>query len=275
MRRAILAALAVAALRAQTVEIYSEFHRLDPFGEVVPADRGAVTREILSPAVLPNGFVSFHVAVSVPPKESYLLYVATNPNDACRVALYKEHFTRMHEGWAPDRLTELQRLPDFGAMPDPDDGIEGQTTRLYLLDIWVPPDAGPGRFRVEVQLKMGDWTVRPMEVRVLRGSVPPLPAARSIERPWPLPLIESNSDAAAWQAWGGWFAGTPPPDAGHASRLADIIRRNALEDAALAGAADAGNWLARLLALFPAGPVFGSERYLKLRDAIYARFSER
>ena len=160
---------------AQSIEIYSEFQRPDPFGGIVRADRATRPREILSPAVPRNGHASFHIAVSVPGKESYLLYVATNPLDACRVTVYKEHFVRTPDGWIPDRLTELHRLPDFGAMPDPDDGIEEQNTRVYLLDLWIPPDTRPGRFRLEVQLKVAGWSIRPLEVRVVEARVPDLP----------------------------------------------------------------------------------------------------
>ena len=173
MKRVLLLVLFAAGAQAQTVEIYSEFTRIDPYGSVVAPDKGRVPpREILSPPVVRNAFASFHVAVSVPAKESYLLYVVTNPIDACTVYMYKEHFVRTRHGWIPDTLTELHRLPDFGVMPDPDENIEGQTTRLYLLDLWIPPDSKPGRFRVEVQLKVGDWTIRPLEVRVLSGRVP-------------------------------------------------------------------------------------------------------
>ena len=42
-------------------------------------------------------------------------------------------------------------------MPDPDEDIPGQNTRVYLLDVWIPPDADPGRFRLEAQLKVGYW----------------------------------------------------------------------------------------------------------------------
>ena len=55
-----------AAGTAQTVEIYSEFQRPDPFGGIVEPDRAWKPREILSPAVSRNGFASFHIAVSVP-----------------------------------------------------------------------------------------------------------------------------------------------------------------------------------------------------------------
>src|SRR5438093_1305183 len=141
-------ALAGWLLPAQSLEIYSEFQRVDPFGRIVAADRAETPREILSPAVARNGFASFHVAVSVPPPANYFLYVVTNPVSACRIALYKEHFVKIKGGWVPDALTEVRRLPDFGAVPDPDEQIPGQNTRVYLLDVWIPPDAGAGRFRL-------------------------------------------------------------------------------------------------------------------------------
>src|SRR4051794_9425037 len=99
--------LTATAGAAQTVEIYSEFQRPDPFGGIVGVDRGWKPREILSPAVVRNGFASFHIAVTIPAKESYFLYVVPNPITACRVALYKEHFVKTRSGWIPDRLTEL------------------------------------------------------------------------------------------------------------------------------------------------------------------------
>src|SRR6266567_2059539 len=109
--------------RGQSVDIYPEFRRVDPFGAVVTADRGITAREILSPAVARNAFASFHIAVSVPAKESYLLYVATNPPNACRVALYREHFTKTSQGWIPDALTEVRvaeaRVPDIPATSRP------------------------------------------------------------------------------------------------------------------------------------------------------------
>src|SRR5437660_10060473 len=92
-------ALAGCLLHAQSLEIYSEFQRFDPFGKVVAADRAETPREILSPAVARNGFASFHVVVSVPPESNYFLYIVTNPVDACRVALYKERFIKTSNGW--------------------------------------------------------------------------------------------------------------------------------------------------------------------------------
>ena len=270
-----MAALAMAA-SAQTVDIYSEFHRLDPFGGVVAADRGAITREILSPGVARNGYASFHIAVSVPAKESYLLYVATNPITACRVDLYREHFVRTADGWVPDKLVEVHRLPDFGTMPDPDENIEGQTTRLYLLDLWIPPNADVARFRLEVQVKVADWIIRPMEVRVLPARIPDIAAAPEGTAP-ALPPPEAASDGAAIAAFADHLAGVPPRSFCRPQTLREVIRRNAVQDMALGrmlhpwGTGPEG--LARnaaMLWLFPR--ILGSEWYLRVRDYVNSQF---
>jgi hypothetical protein len=274
-RLTLLAAMA-GTLAAQSVDIYSEFSRVDPFGEIVPADRGDGPREILSPAVARNAWASFHVVISAPPKTTYLLYVVTNPLNACRVELYKEHFEKTPAGWAPDRLTELTRLPDFGVIPDPDDGVDGQSTRAYLLDLWIPANANVARFRLEVQLKVGTWVVRPMEVRVIAPRVPDL---RVATEPVPLPPVSSGADAAALG-----LLGALPDEKGHAyptpESVRAIIRRNAMQDVALAGRLDpavAGpealrqRWEA-LKSASGDGAIplpTGAERYLRLRDWIY------
>ena len=261
------------AAHAQSVDIYPEFRRVDPFGAVVAADRGLVPREILSPAVPRNAHASFHVVVSVPPKESYLLYVATNPLNACRVSLYREHFTRTSHGWIPETLTEVTQLPDFGVAPDPDDGIEGQNTRLYLLDLWVPPDSNPGRFRLEVQLKVGEWIVRPMELRVVEAWVPEIPAA---SRPAVLPAVEQGSDAAALGALREYESGVSPRVAARPATLREIVYRNAAQDMMLAGLLDREiggkeaierRALELLRSNYAGGlSVYGAEWYLRLRD---------
>jgi len=275
LRLLCLAAVAMGA-RAQTVDIYSEFSRVDPFGQVVAADRGWHRREVLSPAVARNSFAAFHVVVSVPENESYLLYVGTNPLDACRVSLYKEHFILTAGGWIPDRLSEVHRLPDFGTMPDPDDGIRGQTTRVYLLEVWIPPDAPVRRFRLEVQLKVAYWDVRPMEVRVLAARVPEIPQNDG----GPLPPIEASADVAAAQPLMQYLAGATQWTMDRPLTVRGIIRRNAVQDMALAGTMDvraAGpEALARRaldlvwgnLQLVPR--VLGAEWYLRLRDFLFA-----
>ena len=277
LRAGLLAILLETAAGAQSVEILSEFHRLDPFGGVVAGDRGLYTREILSPAVARNGFASFHVAVSAPPKESYLLYVATNPPTACRVDLYKEHFVKTRDGWIPDSLTPVNRLPDFGAMPDPDDGVEGQTTRMYLLDLWIPPNADVARFRLEVQLKVADWTVRPIEVRVLSARIPDIAAAPEGRRP-ALPPVEAGADAAAIGAFADYLAGAPARSYGPPGTVREIIRRNAIQDMALAASVRSRSpgpeAMARsAIEMWSFPRMLGAEWYLRVRDFIFGQFT--
>lgn len=235
---------------------------------MVAQDRAWKPREILSPAVVRNGFASFHVAVTIPPKESYFLYVVPNPVTACRVSLYKEHFVKTKSGWIPDRLTEIERLPDFGVMPDPDDGVEGQTTRVYLVDLWLPPNADVARFRLEVQLKVADWTVRPMELRVMPARVPDLPAGPD----GPLPDIEWGADAAAAAVLSRYLSGAPltMPPPGLTARA--MFRRNAIQDVALA--ADRRALAQRALDLFRVNTMFaprvlGAEWWLRVRDWLF------
>jgi hypothetical protein len=269
----ILLALAASLLPAQSLEVYSEFQRVDPFGRIVAADRAEAPREILSPAVARNGFASFHVAVSVPPQTNYLLYVVSNPVNACRVSLYREHFARTKDGWVPDPLSEVRRLPDFGAVPDPDERISGQNTRLYLLDIWIPPDAVAGRFRLEVQLKVGYFLVKPLEIRVLDARIPDLTPPLKVGGPGSLPGIEEPADASAAATLAQYIAGELAPPDDHPVTVRGIIRRNAVQDMALA----------RLLDRNKAGPdkmkerwstltglrPLGAERYLRIRDFVY------
>ena len=263
----LIGALAATALHAQSLEIYSEFQRVDPFGSIVAVDRAEHPREILSPAAARNGYASFHVVVSVPPNTNYLLYVVTNPLDACRVALYKEHFVKTGSGWIPDALTEVHQLPDFGAMPDPDEDIPGQNTRVYLLDVWVPPDASPGRFRLEAQLKVGYWIVRPMEVRVISARVPDRSAGREPGRAAPLPRVEESADAAATAVLNAYMSGAFNPMPAKPLTVRDIIRRNAIQDMALAGSPEA---LEQLRKGLPSRKTLGAEWYLRIRDLVYS-----
>jgi hypothetical protein len=258
---------AATGLSGQGVEVYSEFQRVDPYGEIVAADRAPQPREILSPGVARNAWASFHVAVHMPVNDSYLLYVATNPLDACRVALYREHFVKTADGWTPDRLTEVNRLPDFGFMPDPDDGIPDQSARVYLLDVWIPPDAPVGRFRLEVQLKAAYWVVRPMEVRVLAARVPDLAVTQELLA---LPPLESPADAVAAGPLADYLAGEPARSYSPPATVRAVIRRNAIQDMALAQQAATPEAVREQWASFAVPRAMGAEWWLSLRDSVYA-----
>ena len=79
--------LFAALLRAQDVDLhlYSEFQRIQPDGRVVDADRADVPQEIISPALIRNGFTTFHVSVTGRPRILYWLAIQTNPPNVFRI----------------------------------------------------------------------------------------------------------------------------------------------------------------------------------------------
>jgi hypothetical protein len=85
------------AMTAVQLRVYSEFQRVDPFGNILAVDRAERPRELLSPAIPRNAYTSFHVAVTGPPKTMYFLAVQTNPPDVFRWRLYEEKFVHAHE----------------------------------------------------------------------------------------------------------------------------------------------------------------------------------
>src|SRR5262245_47402275 len=129
--------IAASQLAPQTVNVYSEFLRVNPRGEVLAADATPKPREILSPALVRNGFASFQVVVRSPRPTSYFLFVSANPANIFRAEIYKERFVKHGEEWFPDILERVQP-PNFEVIPDGEAGIPGQSACAYLLDIWVP-----------------------------------------------------------------------------------------------------------------------------------------
>src|SRR5687767_4843019 len=166
MRR-LLACLLVTFLDAPAIDIriYSEFQRVDYTGGVVPQDRAAATREVLSPGVARNGFVSFRVVVTAPPNTFYFLAVQTNPPNFFGIRLYREIGVVS---------AVEERNPAFLAGVIPKSNLP-EAANSYLLDLWVPPEARPGPTRVEVLVKTADWKVAPMEVRILPITIPSRP----------------------------------------------------------------------------------------------------
>ncbi|MDQ6706592.1 MAG: hypothetical protein M3Z85_11520 [Acidobacteriota bacterium] len=279
-------AAAIVTMDAQTLQVFSEFERLDPYGNILPVDRALRPREILSPAVARNAYASFQIAVTAPPNTNYFLYVVTNPGDLFRIALYKEQFVPAGDQWIPDTL-ELARLPCFGVMPDAEIGVADQTTRLYLLDVWVPRETLVRRVRLEVLLKTGGWIVAPMEVRVVAATVPDLPEIAYTGAPHP--PVEARSDTAAWgpiaDYLANYLAGVTETRALDPLTLQSVIRRNAAQDMALAKSIETARYprAASLDILLRTGkeifagwsknPIFpdelGSEWYLKIRDLLF------
>ena len=268
-------------LAAQSIEIHSEFQRIDPFGRVVAADRSEYPREILSPEVPRNAHSVFHISVTVPQNTSYFLYVGANPPNLVQTSVYKEDFERVGDQWIPDTLTPIQ-TPAFGYMPDAAAAIPGQTTRCYLLDIWVPPNADVRRMRVEVLLKIGIWYVAPMELRIGEArvptalSAPPDPISLRSSRQ---PDVADRVDLSAMDCLARYLLHGPGiRPASAILTVRDAIRRSAEQDMAIARqhrAVPQPLWFLAengILEWMMRTPNFnwsGAEWYLRVRDWIY------
>lgn len=265
----ILALLSAGRLVPQTLEVRSEFLRVGPQGDVLPVDATPNPREILSPAIVRNGFASFHVVVRSSRVMNYFLYAVTNPPDVLRTTLYKEAFVNHNGEWIPD-LLKPPPIANFGAIPDGEAGIPEQTACVYLLDVWAPPNAVPSTVRLELQLKVGRWIIYPMEVRILPAQAPAMGLSSRA-----LPSIEQRSDEAVTEPFLRFVSGrdSVSPRRKAASQRApqtvrEVIRRNVEQDIGLARLADPKVVIPALKQKLAVSDG-GSEWYLKIRDMIY------
>ncbi|HVX65538.1 MAG TPA: hypothetical protein VHA11_03000, partial [Bryobacteraceae bacterium] len=194
MRLALLLALTGFAW-ADGVRVYTEFERIDPFGNIAAIDRAEAPREILSPALARNAWTTFQIVVE-PADQPYLLFVAQNPEKTVDVRLYRAVFERHGDTWLPDRL-EPVAVAENGAAAAIERQVPGQTVLVYWMDVWVRPEAPVGRSRLEVQLKVGErWTIYPMEVRVHAARPLAQPAVTGApEGPGRQPPVEAPSSA--------------------------------------------------------------------------------
>jgi hypothetical protein len=270
-----LACVFICVLTAQDLTVYSEFTRVDPFGKPVPADTGTRTpREILSPALPRNAVSSFHVVVEARPGQSYTLQVAQNPENAVRVAAYRERYSKIGDHWIPDAL-EPVKLPIDTRMETGD--IPGQTAQAFWVDLFVDRSAAVRRIKVEPQAYVDErWIRYPMEARIVRTALgsAPLPVVRGAES------IEAPSSGSALAAWvQSWCTGANRRTEGGAAAapptVRDFIARNAAQDVGfsagvappvllrLAGVPDRA---ALCRAFKPVGA--DAEEYLAVRDAV-------
>jgi hypothetical protein len=222
--------LAAAALcAAQSIHVYTEMQRIDPFGKVVVADRNKSggSREVLSPALGRNAFSSFHIAVEPPPGTPYWLYIGLNPEDVVQVNLYKELFELRDGHWIPDKLVKVD-LPYNGLVPEKH--IPGQTVEVFLLDVFVPREAEVRRMKIEPQMWIPDrWITYPMEARIVSRQLLTQPPKRGLVAP-----VDSPSDATYRAVFLATFCTSSennPPDS--ALTIRSLLLRNARQDAAL------------------------------------------
>jgi len=156
--KTVLFLLFAVAAWSQPLRVYSEFARIEAAGKVTaPAE----PREILSPAIVRNGYSSFQVVVDVPKGTPFQLYVAQNPENSVVVTLYRENGDKLEPVTQP---------------------ASGDTTQVYWMDLWTAGDAPVTRIKVEPQLHVNnDWVIYPMEGRVMEATVPDGPRPASDE----------------------------------------------------------------------------------------------
>jgi hypothetical protein len=280
-RRAVVFLLLAGPVHPQSLRVLSEFQRVDPFGEVVAVDRTANPREVLSPAVARNAFASFHIAVSVPEREPFFVYVQTNPANVFGISLYQELYVKTSAGWIADAI-EPTKLPAFGTLPYLPLPIPGQNTVSYWLDVWVPRETPVRRVRLEVLLKVGQgWLMYPMEVRVT-PAVAPSVEADSVA----LPPGTSRADAPVIGPFRNFICRERETRREEKLSVRQLIHRNAVQDLALARsmeAAEHGDLQGELLKRLGLGEraawckapnsldKLDTEWFLRVRNLLYRR----
>jgi hypothetical protein len=245
--------------QTSTLRVVSEFTRIDPFGQIVPQDRGsAEPRSILSPGVPRNAFSSFRIAITFDKPAKYVLDIGQNPENAVKSTLYRERFEKHGDLWIPDALEEV-KIPYEGEFPDVD--IPGQKTVTFWLDTWVAKTAPVDRIKLEPQAWVSyanDWFTYPMEVRILEAI---LPAALS--KPAALPKVTDRSDAALTGPLRAALCGTKEAPGDSELNARALIRRNVLQLTATGRLPLPRTWCSG-----SAPPPGGPEWFLKVRDSM-------
>ncbi|MEJ5367300.1 MAG: hypothetical protein WHT08_03215 [Bryobacteraceae bacterium] len=235
-------------------------------------DRVASRREILSPAMVRNGWLTLLFSVEAPAGESYTIYVAQNPDATAKADLYQLEYVEGNGEWIPDGLKPV-------AQPVQAVLSEGQKSQAYLLDLFLPAGTPVERFRLEIQLHAaGRWTIYPMEMRPMVTLAPAAPPLRGL-----LPPPEARADEAVRLALRGAICEEKQQPAAELSSLRAVVLRNALQDLAIAreklraGGAEllsrlplAGGWASKEDFCASAQPAArGAEWWLRVRGHLY------
>ena len=163
----------VACVQAAELKILPEYLRTATDGEVVLADRGAVTKR---PADAVRGaragYVSFQVLASLRAPGEYSVEVT--PPSGLQVDIFREwyHALEKDKSYYPDALVPVQ-TPYHSRLPEPENRIEGQKAQAFWVDIWISAAARPGDYPVQFRLssREGDAQIS-VPIRVLAATVP-------------------------------------------------------------------------------------------------------
>ncbi len=219
----ILSLLAVPAA-GQRLLVVSEFQRLRPDGQIAAVDRAVPGHEFISPAIPRGGRMTLRLGVEAPQGISYSLFVGQNPDNTAQCRLYQERYSQIGQEWLPDGAAAVN-LPHVATLS------QGQSVQSYLLDIYVPATVKPHRFRLEVQLNVGErWVIYPLEMRVRDVVVRAEPEL--VANP---PRPEQRADSSLLIPLMGFVCGTAwKKGDGQLRRAGDFITRNVMIDLLLA-----------------------------------------
>jgi hypothetical protein len=231
---------------AQTLSVYSDLAQIDPSGKVTaPED----PREILSPAIVRNGFTSFQLVVEAPAETKWWLFVGQNPENSAKATMYRESGPESGNALLPVDLP-----------------YQSAGTQVLWMDLWTEGNAPVGRIKVEPEWNINDdWVTYPIEGRVMEARIPLAPASLPAVDREPAFLMRSSvcGSPASVSANSNTIAGP-------GLSLAGLRLRNSQQDVRLLEAhATAKEDVKKLLggcdAALPADP----EWYLRIRDYLF------
>lgn len=227
--RKLLCAVTVPFLAsAQSVQVFSPYTRVDPFGSVVGPDRGRPAREILSPALPRNAHSGFHLVISGEPGAAYELWVGQNPENAVAATIYREIYVQQSGQWIPDGLEKLE-LPFRGVLGET--GIPRQTAQAFWMDFLVARDAPVDRIKIEPEVRMEErWIRYPMEARIVFATAPDSTGAGIAPAP-----VGSPADITARKVLNKKLCNRTEKNAASTPlNIRDFIAREAAQDVAMA-----------------------------------------
>jgi hypothetical protein len=216
-----------AACRGQSVSVYSELAQIDASGKVTVPE---TPREILSPAVVRNGFTSFQVVVQAPAETKWWLFVGLNPENSVKVTIYRESGAEL----------EQVELP-----------YASSGTQVLWMDLWAEAGAPVQRIKVEPEVHINDgWVTYPIEGRVMEARISPGPA----------PLASMRA----------YVCGSPASRLPPGPSLESLRFRNGQQDVKLIAARPAAKEdVKKLLGGCDAPPPSDPESYLRIRDYLF------
>lgn len=138
--------------QAQPLTVYSDLAEIDAAGKATAPE---TPREILSPALVRNGFTSFQLVVEAQADKKWWLFIGQNPTNAVKVTMYQEL----------DGKLEPVELPR-----------QSSGTEVLWIDVWTDRKAPIARIKIEPELMIDDdWVIYPIEARVMEAVAPDMP----------------------------------------------------------------------------------------------------